>query len=74
MLPVKDLSGVKGHPALKHRYRVENSSGVYLADAGAIFGSNPYVTEWEMSHGAGGGLNLCQSWWMTQLIFGEKPG
>jgi hypothetical protein len=62
VLPINDLNGVKGHPALNHRYSIKSSSGKYLADAGAVFGSNPDVSEWEMSHGAGGGIDSVSSW------------
>lgn len=62
VLPVDDIEGVKGHPALMHAYSVKNSQGTHMADAGAVFGSGPTATYWEMSHGAGGGSENVPSW------------
>jgi len=61
VLPTDDLSGVRGHPALSHRYGV-NVGGNRLADAGAVFGSSPQATCWEMSHGPGGGIFRVVDW------------
>ncbi|GLQ88579.1 hypothetical protein ISS98_16185 [Dyella flagellata] len=58
ILDVADISGVKDHPALSHRYGVKGTS----ADAGALFGATPKATQWEMSHGAGGGLDDVVAW------------
>ncbi|WP_411878558.1 hypothetical protein [Polaromonas sp. YR568] len=62
VLPVSHLNDVKGHPSLKHIYGVDSPSGERLADAGAIFGKDPSVTTWEMSHGAGGGTENLAKW------------
>ena len=32
------------------------------ADASAAFGINPDVTQWEMGHGAGGGIDTVKNW------------
>lgn len=62
VLPVADLQTVRGHPALQYAYggrtgvhHLSQGSRIH-ADAGALFGADPSVTAWEMSHGAGGGL------------------
>lgn len=52
VLPVHNLNNIAGHPALLHSYNIPNTS----ADGGALFGSNPSVTKWEISHGSGGGI------------------
>ena len=62
VLPLDDTEGVKGHPALMHVYSVKDSRGNYIADAGAIFGSSPSATRWEMAHGAGGGIENVTKW------------
>lgn len=62
VLPILDLTAVKGHPCLTHSYQVEDADGNWIADAGALFGSNPFVTTWEMSHGAGGGIEEISGW------------
>ncbi|MCC8688346.1 hypothetical protein [Xanthomonas campestris] len=62
VLPVADISTVKGHPALSHFYDVIGSDGLSIADAGAVFGKSPGITYWEMSHGAGGGIDNVTYW------------
>lgn len=62
ILAVDRIDSVQGHPALAHRYFVKDSKGAHLADAGAVFGSNPSATQWEMSHGAGGGIESVLGW------------
>ena len=37
------------------------------ADASAAFGINPDVTYWEMSHGAGGGVENVRNWTPTNV-------
>lgn len=74
VLPINDLSGIKGHPALNHRYSVNDSSGGSLADAGAVFGSSPDISEWEMSHGAGGGIEYVSGWVDDAVKLWKKAG
>lgn len=62
VLPVEDISGVSGHPALTHRYIVKDRNESFLADAGALFGSSPATSQWEMSHGSGGGTEDIPNW------------
>ena len=62
VLPVSDVSTLKDHPALKHFYSVQDASGKSVADAGALFGSNYDATSWQMSHGAGGGVESIDNW------------
>ena len=62
VLPIRDIEAVKGHPALGHIYGVDDASGKRLADAGAVFGIDPRVTQWQMSHGAGGGIDDVVFW------------
>lgn len=62
VLPVDVIENVKGHPALEKSWGVQNSLGQWLADAGALFGNTPKVTEWVMSHGAGGGTENVYNW------------
>lgn len=62
VLPVNDLTALSGHPALSHAYSVTGAKGVHIADAGALFGANLAATQWEMSHGAGGGIEEASRW------------
>ncbi|MBR8426219.1 hypothetical protein [Burkholderia cenocepacia] len=62
VLPVDNIDSVAGHPALQHRYSVEDHTGRSRADAGAIFGASPLVSKWEMAHGAGGGISAVPEW------------
>lgn len=60
--PFESIADLKGHPALRHQWRVRSESGRYIADAGAVFGINPSVSTWVMSHGAGGGESQITEW------------
>lgn len=55
--PYFSIEQFKDHACMKHPYG-ENIP----ADASAGFGSNPEVTVWEMSHGAGGGIDCLLNW------------
>lgn len=55
VLPVASIHSFDGHPCMSHAYGVKNSQGEWLADGGAAFGSAPSITQWVISHGAGGG-------------------
>ena len=61
-LAVTDLATVSGHPALAHFYGVQGDSGTSIAYAGAVFGSTPHATRWQMAHGAGGGIEDVTRW------------
>lgn len=56
VLPLPSADAFKGHPCLTHSYGVDDAGGHWIADAGAAFGINPSASQWEMSHGSGGGL------------------
>jgi hypothetical protein len=60
VLPVSKLSAFEHHPALRcwygDYYVAKGYSIPISADGGAVLGSNPAVTQWEFSHGAGGGI------------------
>lgn len=62
VFPFNDISTVLGHPALKYSYGIKGANGKNIADAGAIFGSDYHATCWEMSHGAGGGIETVANW------------
>lgn len=62
VLPVRTLDGVRSHPALSHSYDVKDKRGKRVADAGAVFGVNPSITAFEISHGAGGGTFTVDFW------------
>ncbi|MES2714638.1 MAG: hypothetical protein V4795_02660 [Pseudomonadota bacterium] len=55
VVPMADLEGLGGHPALRFAYGLGADEKPIGVDAGALFGSTPDATTWEMSHGAGGG-------------------
>lgn len=56
VLPVLSVDDFGQHPCTTLRYEVLDDRGEWLADAGAAFGMKPWISQWEMSHGAGGGL------------------
>lgn len=58
----ESIEEVRWHPALRHQWMVKNDEGRYIADAGAVFGINPAVSTWVMSHGAGGGASQVPEW------------
>jgi hypothetical protein len=53
---------------------VKNKDGELIADAGALFGENPGVTEWQMSHGSGGGIENIDGWVPNSLSLWAKAG
>ncbi|RQT01769.1 hypothetical protein DF044_38470 [Burkholderia contaminans] len=62
VLPVSEIEAMSGHPALQHRYSVDDASGKSRAHAGALFGVTPTASAWEMAHGAGGGHDNVPFW------------
>lgn len=60
VLPCSNLNELEHHPALRCRYghydAASGDSFTVVADGGAVLGTNPAVTRWEISHGSGGGL------------------
>jgi len=62
VLPVSSVAAAKEHPCLTHTYQVKGDDEEWVADAGALFGNEPSVTAWEMSHGAGGGMDEVTNW------------
>lgn len=59
VLPVDSLAKFGEHPCLAYSYGIPkggNLSDRISADGGAAFGTSPVVTWWEISHGAGGGI------------------
>jgi hypothetical protein len=55
VLPVPTIDSLDGHPAVRQPYHLQDESGQWLADGGALFGNNPDATYWDIVHGAGGG-------------------
>lgn len=64
--PYSDIASFAGHRCLDFAYgecRMPTGKAESIpADASAAFGINPDVTYWEMSHGAGGGVERIQEW------------
>jgi hypothetical protein len=66
--PYFNLESFAGHQCLRYPFGFdyENQNDVtengIPADASAAFGSNPFVTEWQMCHGAGGGVYTIADW------------
>lgn len=59
VLPVSSVADFGAHPCLKHSYGVQDgkTSECYIGvDGGAALGNGPDVSRWEISHGAGGGV------------------
>jgi hypothetical protein len=62
VLPFSNIQNFKDHPCLGHAYGVKDAEGNWRADAGAAFGDDPSVTQWEIAHGAGGGIQDIYCW------------
>lgn len=61
--PYTSLGQFRGHKCLDFSY---GKSCGFPADSSAAFGVDPSVTWWEMSHGAGGGVETIENW-----VFGD---
>lgn len=60
--PFDHIFEFEGHPATQYPFGFKDDCAI-PADASACFGLNPNVVEWQMVHGAGGGLeNSIQRW------------
>jgi hypothetical protein len=60
LVEVKPYFSIKefdGHPCMRYPFGI----GI-PADASAAFGINPDTTYWEMTHGAGGGIESVENW------------
>lgn len=53
--PFFSIEEFQGLPCLNYSYGFGPNGEEIPADSSAAFGTNPHVTWWEMSHGAGGG-------------------
>lgn len=56
VLPLSSIVEFGQHPCLSYMYGVNPIGGQNIgADAGAAFGESPRISQWEFSHGSGGG-------------------
>lgn len=70
------IESFKDHPCLRRHYGVVDATGRSWADGGAAFGVDPEVTEWDIAHGSGAGLediyfrvpNADQLWQRAQKL------
>lgn len=73
VLPVSSTDDFGRHPCLNYSYGIprEGSSADHIGvDGGAAFGESPKVTQWEMAHGAGGGMENIYNWvWNADQIW-----
>ncbi len=64
--PYYNIFEFDGHRCMDFPFGVlrdsDDSSECIPADASAAFGINPDVTQWEMSHGSGGGIDSVKQW------------
>ncbi|MGF6995517.1 hypothetical protein [Paraburkholderia sp. GAS32] len=74
VLPIDKIEDISAHPALKHVYSVADEAGNVLADAGAVFGIGPFVSHWEMAHGAGGGIESVPNWVSDAVELWHRAG
>jgi hypothetical protein len=59
VLPVSSIEAFGNHPCMEHSYGIPTSGTLndrIGVDGGAAFGLGPSVTQWEISHGSGGGV------------------
>ena len=61
VLPADSIDKFKGHPAFD-RSQAFGVSGPGGGDGWAILGNGPSVSQWCMSHGAGGGIDHVPDW------------
>lgn len=59
--PYYHINEFEGHPCLDYPFG-QSEKGTIPADASAAFGINPFVSYWEMCHGAGGGVYCVGDW------------
>ncbi len=62
VLPVSAIEDFGRHPCLSHPYGFGRSKDGLSFSAGAALGNTPSVSTWEMSHGAGGGIETIPGW------------
>ena len=73
--PYYSIKDFDGHPCIDYPFGFNSKNNTEIpADASAAFGVNPFVTEWEMAHGAGGGtthigLVLRKAEWEIQQLW-----
>ena len=65
--PYTKIEQFDGHPCTMYPYGHFDASSleddvVIPADASAAFGNDPYISRWEMCHGAGGGIYTLMDW------------
>ena len=69
--PYYSISDFEGHRYIDFAYGVERGNNdldsLISADASAAFGINPSVTQWQMSHGSGGGIETINNWVSVDL-------
>lgn len=64
--PYSSIEEFKGHPCMDYPYGHKYVNGLLSdiripADSSAAFGINPFVTEWQCVHGAGGGYEKLET-------------
>ena len=76
--PFFAISDFAGMPCLDYPFGSDHSVDPprhIPADASAAFGINPRVTYWEMTHGAGGGVECVKNWIHDDLdILWQRAG
>jgi len=60
--PYFSIREFDGHPCRRYPYGRAPDGDTVPADASAAFGAEPSVTEWEMCHGHGGGVESVPGW------------
>lgn len=56
IVPIHDIESLSSHPSLSHSYGIFDNNKHWVADGGPLLGISPSVSRWEISHGAGGGV------------------
>lgn len=60
--PYYSIDDFEGHPCLGYPFGIGKDDEKIPADAAAAFGIDYTVTEWEMVHGVGGGIDTIETW------------
>jgi hypothetical protein len=70
--PYYEIDDFKGHHCMRFPFGEDKEGCTIPADASAALGVNPNVSEWEMSHGSGGGT-FSISWFIrdTDSLWGQ---
>lgn len=77
--PYLNIDEFKCHPCMDYPYGHKYVNGLISdiripADASAAFGNNPFITEWQCTHGHGGGYETLETREYADIDLWNKAG